>query len=90
MGTPFRLSGNSSVFLFPGEEADVIHEIGKAAGDIWQVLHKEGEVTLAKLRKSVPAQEEVFLMALGWLAREDQLDFTRRGRSVRITLRRPD
>ncbi len=45
---------------------------------------------IAKLKKSVPGQEEVLLMALGWLAREDQLDFTQRGRSVRIALRRPD
>ena len=68
----------------------MIYEIGKTAGDVWQVLHKEGEVTLAKLKKSIPARDEVLLMALGWLAREDQLAITSKGRSVRISLKRPD
>lgn len=68
----------------------MIHEIGKTAGDVWQVLHNEGEITLARLKKAVPVKDETLLMALGWLAREDQLTLNLKGRSMRLSLKRPD
>jgi len=66
----------------------MMHEIGKTAGDVWQVLHNEGEITLARLKKAVPVKEEILLMALGWLAREDQLNFSSTGRSIRLSIKR--
>lgn len=66
-----------------------MHEIGKTAGDVWKVLHQEGEVTLNKLKKSVPVKDEVLYMALGWLAREDQLNFNTTGRTTRISIKKP-
>ena len=73
-----------------GEDAKVIHNIGKTAGEIWQTLHKEGEVTVAKLKRSLRVEEDIFYMALGWLAREDQIVLTTKGRSTRVSLKRPD
>ena len=67
----------------------MMHEIGKTAGDVWQVLYNEGEITLARLKKAVPVKDEILLMALGWLAREDQLNFNPTGRSIRLSIKRP-
>jgi len=67
----------------------VIHEISKAAGDVWQLLHQEEEeVSITQLKKSLQLKENVLYMALGWLAREDQLNFTTRGRSTKISIKR--
>ena len=66
-----------------------MHEIGKTAGDVWQVLHKEGEMTLNKLKKSVQVKDEVLYMALGWLAREDQLNFNATARTTRVSIKKP-
>ena len=62
-------------------------EIGHAAGEIWALLSSDGEQTLATLKKSVDAPAEIVLAAIGWLAREDKLEFTTSGRTVKISLR---
>ena len=61
--------------------------IGHAAGEIWGLLSSNGAQTLAAIKKSVDAPSDVVLAAIGWLAREDKLDFTTSGRTVRISLR---
>ena len=61
-------------------------EIGHVAGDVWRVLSDSGGQTLAALKKSVGAPDELVLAALGWLAREDKLAFETNGRSVTVSL----
>jgi hypothetical protein len=61
--------------------------IGHAAGEIWGLLSSNGAQTLAAIKKSVDAPSDVVLAAIGWLAREDKLDFTTSGRTVKISLR---
>ena len=61
--------------------------IGHAAGEIWALLSSNGEQTLAAIKKSVDAPSDIVLAAIGWLAREDKLDFTATGRTVKISLR---
>jgi hypothetical protein len=60
--------------------------IGQTAGDIWRVLSERGGQSMAGLKKSVDAPEELILAALGWLAREDKLAFETNGRSVTVSL----
>ena len=62
-------------------------EIGIIAGAIWHVLDKEGEVSLAQLKKAVNGKTPVFDWAMGWLAREDKVVITREKRSFRVRLR---
>jgi hypothetical protein len=62
-------------------------EIGNAAGEIWALLSNNGEQTLAAIKKSVDTPSEVVLAAIGWLAREDKLEFATSGRTVKISLR---
>jgi hypothetical protein len=63
------------------------HEIGNVAGEIWGLLTNDGEQTLAGIKKSVDAPADIVLAAIGWLAREDKLEFATSGRTVKISLR---
>ncbi len=52
-------------------------DIGSNAGKIWFRL-KEGELTnthLNKIKKECQLTEIDFLLALGWMAREDKIKF---------------
>ena len=62
-------------------------QIGQVAGDVWHLLDKEGGQSLTALKKATGATSELVLAAIGWLAREDKLEFTTSGRTVKITLR---
>ncbi len=62
-------------------------EIGHVAGDVWGVLSSNGPVTLAALKKDVDAPGDMVIAAIGWLAREDKLEFSTAGRSVKVSLR---
>jgi Winged helix-turn-helix domain (DUF2582) len=62
-------------------------EIGHVAGEVWASLDKGGEQTLAAIKKSIPAPAEVVVAAIGWLAREDKLEFVTNGATVKIGLR---
>lgn len=62
-------------------------EIGHAAGDVWGVLVRDGSLTVAAIKKTVDAPGDVVMAAIGWLAREDKLEFSAQGRSVKISLR---
>jgi hypothetical protein len=62
-------------------------EIGHVAGEVWGVLSGQGPLTLAAIKKEVEAPGDVVIAAIGWLAREDKLDFLTAGRTVKIALR---
>ncbi|MCI0334515.1 MAG: winged helix-turn-helix domain-containing protein [Planctomycetes bacterium] len=61
--------------------------IGDAAGKVWGLLSTDGGQSIAAIKKSVDAPPDVVLAAIGWLAREDKLDFETSGRTVKISLR---
>lgn len=62
-------------------------EIGLVAGDIWKLLDDQGELSLPAIRKSVEASNDLTVAAVGWLAREDKLEFKASGRTVKLKLR---
>jgi Winged helix-turn-helix domain (DUF2582) len=62
-------------------------EIGHVAGEVWGLLSRDGGQTIAAIKKSINAPSDVVLAAIGWLAREDKLEFSVRGRSVKLSLR---
>lgn len=62
-------------------------QIGETAGNVWRVLAEQGGQTVAGIKKSIDAPDDVILLALGWLAREDKLAFETSGRSVTVSLR---
>ena len=61
--------------------------IGKTAGQVWESLTKEGEMSLPQLRKAVDADDFLLNSAIGWLAREEKLQVTKKGNSIKISLK---
>jgi hypothetical protein len=62
-------------------------EIGTAAGTVWQYLQDNGPVPLTQLKKETKLGDQLFFMALGWLAREDKVHFAKSGRTPTVTLK---
>jgi Winged helix-turn-helix domain (DUF2582) len=50
-------------------------QIGETAGAVWETLAKEGPLTFAALMEEVNAPQSLFFMAIGWLSREDKVQF---------------
>ena len=61
-------------------------DIGVLAGNIWQVLKKNGEVAIPKLPKIVKESDALTYQALGWLAREGKMKYRREGRTTFVSL----
>lgn len=61
--------------------------IGHVAGEVWGVLSDGPPRTIADIKKAVKAPGDTVLAAIGWLAREDKLEFVTSGKTVRIALR---
>ena len=54
------------------QEEQMMETIGQSAGQIWEYLHANGEVSLSKMRKDLDLAGNFAEMGLGWLAREDK------------------
>jgi len=64
-----------------------IEQIGKTAGDVWEVLTEQGPMSMAKLISAVGQPRNTVLLALGWLAREDKISIEEDGRARIVSLR---
>jgi hypothetical protein len=62
-------------------------EIGNAAGLVWKALDRQGALTVAKLRQKTGLSVELMNRAIGWLAREDKLEFEKKARTFVISLK---
>lgn len=63
-----------------------MNSIADTAGEVWQYLQSNGEVTTAKLIRDVGEPRALVQRAIGWLAREDKvhLDRVKRGERIRL------
>ena len=73
----------------PQGEAKMVDQIGTTAGKIWRYLDENGKATINKVIRELDEPERVILMGIGWLAREDNLVFSTRGRYNYIVLKMP-
>ena len=62
-------------------------KIGETAGDVWDVLDKQGPLSLAKVVKAVGKPRDQVMQAIGWLAREEKVCIEEEGRSKVVSLR---
>lgn len=58
----------------------------ETAGKAWRFLGQNGQVNVAQLAKSLKEKDEVVFQALGWLAREDKIDYTVKNRRTFVSL----
>ncbi|MBY6294016.1 hypothetical protein GLU60_01350 [Nanohaloarchaea archaeon H01] len=61
--------------------------IGELAGYVWRYLEDEGESSVSSIGKAVDAPRSKANMAIGWLAREDKLEFFDKGRGTSVDLK---
>ena len=58
-----------------GDFTVTYNRIGETAGAVWGALSKQGPLTIAALMEEVDVPQSLFFMAVGWLSREDKLQF---------------
>lgn len=62
-------------------------EIGFTAGDIYNLLKKGGPMTLKEIVNKISTEQAITVMAIGWLAREDKIEFVQEGKKKLIRLK---
>ena len=58
----------------------------ETAGKTWRFLGQNGETNVAQLPRLLRENDAVVLQALGWLAREDKINYTTRSRRTFVSL----
>ena len=61
--------------------------IGLIAGQLWQHLETHGPSTVAKVVKDSEIELKNIHRAIGWLAKEDKITVTQKGRTETIALK---
>ena len=62
-------------------------QIIESAGQIYNYLSNKGEVSINKMKKDLSLGDNFAEMGLGWLSREDKLEYTQKAKSVTVKLR---
>ena len=62
-------------------------QIIETAGTIYNYLSNKGEVSINKMKKDLSLNDNFTEMGLGWLSREDKLEYTQKAKSVTVKLR---
>lgn len=58
----------------------------ETAGKTWRFLGQNGETNVSQLPRLLRENNTVVLQALGWLAREDKINYTIRSRRTFVSL----
>ena len=62
--------------------------IGQAAGQIWHLLVNTSEpINITDIPKRTKLTAQIAYQGLGWLAREEKIDYIQKGRSILISLK---
>jgi hypothetical protein len=62
-------------------------QIGYSAGQIYNYLSNNGEVSFSKIKKELDLSSNFADLGLGWLAREDKVEISKKGASVNVKLK---
>ncbi len=60
--------------------------IGVTAGNIWKILKKQGEVNVSQLPKLLNEKSSIVYQGLGWLAREDKIEYQTKAAKTFVSL----
>ncbi len=61
-------------------------KIGEMAGRVWELLGEKEGVDISKLPQILKDKGEIVYQALGWLAREDKIDFHKKEGKTFVSL----
>jgi hypothetical protein len=60
--------------------------IGETAGRVWKALGEKETVPVARLPQLLKEKGEIVYQALGWLAREDKIEFRKKEGKTFVSL----
>ncbi|MGC1402781.1 MAG: winged helix-turn-helix domain-containing protein [Thermodesulfobacteriota bacterium] len=67
------------MIIFDEEMGDIVKKIiDEMVGKVWKLLGEKGRVDISKLSQILHEKGEIVYQALGWLVREDKIDFHKR------------
>ena len=66
---------------------ELMEEIGSSAGAIYNYLNSNGTTTFSKMKKDLDLKGNFADLGLGWLAREDKVEISKKGTSVSVKLK---
>lgn len=58
----------------------------ETAGKAWRFLGQNGETSVSQLSKAMKEKDEMVLQAIGWLAREDKINYATKNRRTFVSL----
>lgn len=61
-------------------------KIGATAGEIWKILQKKDKVAISQFPRLMNEKSVLVNQALGWLAREDKIEYQTAGNKTLISL----
>lgn len=61
-------------------------KIGETAGKLWKILGEKEDIEISKLAQILKEKEEIVYQALGWLAREDKINYHNKERKTFVSL----
>ncbi|MFC1476229.1 winged helix-turn-helix domain-containing protein [Candidatus Zixiibacteriota bacterium] len=62
------------------------NELGTTAGDIYQKLNAQGQMSMSRLKKEIARNDVMVTMAVGWLAREGKVSLSKERHALKIAL----
>ena len=68
-------------------QEELQEQIGFSAGMIYDYLNNNGESTFSKMKKELDLKGNFADLGLGWLAREDKVEISKKGTSVSVRLK---
>lgn len=68
-------------------QQELQEQIGFSAGMIYDYLNNNGESSFSKMKKELDLKGNFADLGLGWLAREDKVEISKKGTSVSVRLK---
>lgn len=88
MSTAVKTNAKPAASSSTKESLPIVASLGFLAGDIFKYLEKHGEASLNDLKTELNQTPAMLQMAVGWLAREGQIQITKQGAGYLIRLSR--
>lgn len=64
----------------------MVAKIGETAGRIWDLLKQKKKIAVEELPKALEDEAMLVYQSLGWLAREDKIEYSRKGETLYVSL----
>lgn len=65
-------------------------KIGETSGNIWKILKNRGEVNVSQLPKLLNEKSAIVYQGLGWLAREEKIEYQTKDAKTFVSLSEGD